>query len=133
MKTGSFPYTFFQGKVTPIEKATISIMTNGFQYGTGYFGGIRGYYNNNTKNLSLFRVDDHIKRFFNSANILGCALLYTQEQLEEILLQLVKKNRPQTDCYFRLYAYVGNTELGPNLANVTLDVGIYMIPLQEYM
>ncbi len=133
MKTGSFPYAFFQGKVVPIENAKISIMTNGFQYGTGYFGGIRGYYNKNTKHISLFRIDDHIKRFFNSANILGCMLHYTEEQLREIILQLVKKNKPQTDCYLRLYAYVGNTELGPNFANVTLDVGIYMIPLQEYM
>ena len=133
MKTGSFPYSFFQGKTVPIEDAKISVMTNGFQYGTGYFGGIRGYYNGEEKNISLFRIDDHIKRFFKSANIFGCGLPYTQEKMHEIILQLVKKNKPQTDCYLRLYAYVGNTELGPNLANVTLDVGIYMIPLQEYM
>jgi branched-chain amino acid aminotransferase len=133
MKTGSFPYAFFQGKIVPIEKAKISVMTNGFQYGTGFFGGIRGYYNKKEKYSSLFRIDEHIKRFFNSANILGCELPYTEGQLQEIILQLVKKNKPQTDCYLRLYAYVGNTELGPNLANVIFDVGIYMIPLQEYM
>jgi len=133
MKIDSFPYAFFQEKIVSIEKAKISVMTNGFQYGTGFFGGIRGYYNKSTKSLSLFRVDDHIKRFFNSANILGCELPYTQEQLHKIIVQLIKKNKPETDCYLRVYAYVGNTELGPNLANVTLDVGIYMIPLQEYM
>src|SRR5579863_8647837 len=104
MKTDSFPYAFFQGKIVPIEDAKISVMTNGFQYGTGYFGGIRGYYNNNKANhVSLFRIDDHIKRFFNSANMLGCMLPYTQKQFREITLELVEKNKPQTDCYIRVY------------------------------
>lgn len=133
MKTATFPYAFFQGNVVPIEDAKISIMTNSLQYGTGYFGGIRGYYNKERKMLSLFRIDDHFKRFLDSANILGCEFPYTQEQLREITMNLVKKNKPTTDSYVRLYAYVGNSELGPNLANVTLDFALYMIPLQEYM
>lgn len=133
MKTATFPYAFFQGNVVPIEDAKISIMTNSLQYGTGYFGGIRGYYNKERKMLSLFRIDDHFKRFLDSANILGCEFPYTQEQLREITVNLVKKNKPTTDSYVRLYAYVGNSELGPNLANVTLDFALYMIPLQEYM
>lgn len=133
MKTATFPYAFFQGNVVPIEDAKISIMTNSLQYGTGYFGGIRGYYNKERKILSLFRIDDHFKRFLDSANILGCEFPYTQEQLREITVNLVKKNKPTTDSYVRLYAYVGNSELGPNLANVTLDFALYMIPLQEYM
>ena len=133
MKTGSFPYAFFQGKIVPIEEAKISIMTNGFQYGTGYFAGIRGYYSQKEKTLSIFRLEDHYKRFLGSANILGCSLAYSHEELIKITLDLVKKNKPKTNAYFRPFAYVGNTELGPNLANITLDFGLYMIPLEEYM
>ena len=133
MKTGSFPYAFFQARIVPIEDAKISVMTNGFQYGTGYFAGIRGYYSEKEKSLSVFRLDDHYKRFLGSANILGCKLPYTREELKKITRDLVKKNKPQTNVYFRPFAYVGNTELGPNLANITLDVGLYMIPLEEYM
>lgn len=133
MKTDSFPYAFFQGKVVPIEDAKISIMTNGFQYGTGYFAGIRGYYSKKEKSLSVFRLDDHFKRFLGSANILGCKLHYTKEELIKITIDLINKNKPQTNAYFRPFAYVGNTELGPNLANITLDFGMYMIPLEEYM
>src|SRR6266568_2147359 len=86
MKTGAFPYAFFQGKIVPIEDAKISIMTNGFQYGTGYFAGIRGYYSQEKKYLSIFRLDDHYKRFLGSANILGCKLAYSQEDLKKITL-----------------------------------------------
>jgi len=133
MKTGSFPYAFFQGKIVPIEEAKISIMTNGFQYGTGYFAGIRGYYSQNEKSLNIFRLDDHYKRFLGSAKILGCKLAYNHDELKKITLDLVKKNKPNTNAYFRPFAYVGNTELGPNLANSTLDFALYMIPLEEYM
>ncbi len=133
MKTGSFPYAFFQGKIVPIEDAKISIMTNGFQYGTGYFAGIRGYYSPSEKSLSIFRLDDHYKRFLGSANILGCKLGYSHAELKKITLDLVKKNMPTSNAYFRPFAYVGNTELGPNLANITLDFALYMIPLEEYM
>src|SRR5271154_5586902 len=115
MKTDSFPYAFFQGKIVPIEDAKISIMTNGFQYGTGYFAGIRGYYSQKEKSLSIFRLDDHYKRFLGSANILGCKLPYSHAELKKLTLELVKKNKPKTNAYFRPFAYVGNTELGPNL------------------
>lgn len=133
MKTGSFPYAFFQGKIVLIEDAKISIMTNGFQYGTGYFGGIRGYYNEKEKFISFFRIDDHYKRFITSANILGCKLPYTHAEFKKITLDLIKKNKPNKNAYLRPFAYVSNTELGPNFANITLDFGLYMIPLEEYM
>jgi branched-chain amino acid aminotransferase len=133
MKTGSFPYAFFQGKIVPIEDAKISIMTNGFQYGTGYFGGIRGYFNEKEKFISFFRIDDHYKRFLSSANIFGCKFPYTHAELKKITFDLIKKNKPMNNVYLRPFAYVGNTELGPNFANVTLDFGLYMIPREEYM
>jgi branched-chain amino acid aminotransferase len=133
MKTGSFPYAFFEGKTVKIEDAKVSIMTNALQYGTAIFGGIRGYYNADDKAVYVFRLDDHYKRFLSSVRILGCAFPYDKEQLKKITLDLIEKNAPTTDAYLRPYAYVGNHELGPNLANVTLDFSLHMIPLGEYL
>lgn len=133
MKTDTYPYAFFQGEIRPLEEAKVSIMTNALQYGTGVFGGIRGYYNADEKVLSVFRVDDHYKRFLSSINILGCDFPYSHKQLKQITMDLIKKNVPKNNAYFRPFAYVGNTELGPNLANTTLDFAMYMIPLEEYM
>ncbi len=133
MKTGSFPYAFFQGKVVPIEDAKVSIMTNALQYGTGFFGGIRAYYNEGDKAAYVFRLDDHIARFLNSAKLLDVKMPYDHAFLKQTVLDLIKKNKPNTDAYLRPFAYVGNTELGPNLANTTMDFALYMIPLKEYM
>lgn len=133
MKTGSFPYTYFQGKVIKIEDAKVSIMTNALQYGTGIFGGIRGYYNKKKDSIYIFRIEDHYKRFLSSVNILGVNFPYDINQLQEITFDLIKKNTPKTDFYLRPFGYVGHTELGPNLAHTTLDFALYMIPLGEYL
>lgn len=133
MKTGSFPYAFFKGKVIPIEQAQVSIMTNALQYGTGFFAGVRAYYNENDKAAYVFRLDDHVTRFLNSAKLLDVKMPYGHDALKQIILDLIKKNQPDTDVYLRPFAYVGNTELGPNLANTTMDFALYMIPLKEYM
>lgn len=133
MKTQAFPYAFFEGQFTKIEDAKVSIMTNALQYGTAFFGGIRGYYNPEEKAIYVFRIDDHIKRFLSAANIFGCDFPYTKDELKQIALDLIKKNAPQKNAYLRPFAYVGNTNLGPNLADTTLDFALYMIPLEEYL
>jgi branched-chain amino acid aminotransferase len=133
MKTGSFPKAFFQGKVVNIEDAKVSIMTNALQYGTGFFGGIRAYYDEADKASYVFRLDDHITRFLNSAMLLDVKMPYDHTELKKIIIDLIKQNKPETDAYLRPFAYVGNDELGPNLAGITMDFALYMIPLKEYM
>ena len=133
MKVQAFPYAFFQDEFVNIEDAKVSIMTNALQYGTAIFGGIRAYYNAVDKAAYVFRLDDHYQRLLSSAKILGCPIPYTQAQLKDTTIELISKNQPTADAYLRPYAYVGNTELGPNLANTTLDFALYMIELNEYL
>lgn len=108
-------------------------MTNALQYGNAVFGGIRGYYHAEQKAMYAFRVDDHYKRLLSASRIIGCGLPYSAEKLKDITVELIKKNKPTTDAYLRMFAYAGHTELGPNLANTTLDFSLYMIPLGEYL
>lgn len=130
----NFSYCFFNNKFTNIENAKVSIMTNALQYGTGIFGGIRGYYNKNTNSIFIFRLEDHYKRFLKSLKILGVKIDYQLSQLKEITVELVEKNQPKTDCYFRPFAYAGSTSISPNLAeNNHFDFSLYMIPLGDYL
>ncbi|HLH71745.1 MAG TPA: branched chain amino acid aminotransferase, partial [Chloroflexota bacterium] len=39
------PQAYFRGQFVPLAEANISIMTHAFNYGTGCFEGIRGYWN----------------------------------------------------------------------------------------
>jgi hypothetical protein len=54
---------YFEGEIIPIEQATVSITCNTLHYGTGCFGGLRGYWNDDHRQLYLFRVRDHYRRF----------------------------------------------------------------------
>jgi branched-chain amino acid aminotransferase len=133
MKVQEFPYTFFKGKIVKTAEAVVPINTNALQYGTAVFGGMRGYYSAKNNAISVFRIDDHYTRFLSSIKIFDCAFPYTVADLKKITLDLLQKNNPSTDVYFRPFAYVGHTELGPNLAESKLDFALYMIPLGEYL
>lgn len=134
LQTTSLPYTFFQGKVVPVEKANVNIQTNALQYGTAIFAGIRGYYNKKEGHISIFRLEDHFERFLNSLKIIGVKLEYSHADLVDITKKLVKKNKPKTDTYIRPYAYAGSLNLSPNLErDSTFDFAEYMIPLGDYL
>lgn len=128
-----FPFAFFEGKIVPTEIAKVNIMTNALQYGNGVFGGLRGYTSFDRKQAYIFRMTDHYKRFLNSLKILKKSIRYDQNQLMQITVELARKNNPQTDCYFRPFAYATDYEISPDLANLTFEFALYMIPLGEYL
>lgn len=130
----TFPFIFFENNIVKAEDAKVSIMTHALQYGTGVFGGMRGYYNKEKGYLSIFRMKDHYKRFLQSLNILGVQFPYSQKELEKITLDLVKKNNPQTDVYFRPFAYESSTYVAPSFpVDSQFAFSLYMIPLGDYL
>lgn len=129
----SFPFAFFEGQMVPVELARVNIMTNALQYGNAIFGGIRGYVADNKKSIHIFRLSDHYERFLNSLKIINKSIRYDARQLADITIELARKNRPATDCYFRPFAYGKNYELSPDLSKLDFEFALYMIPLGEYL
>ena len=83
-------YAFFDGKIVPIEEAKVSVMTHAFNYGTGVFGGLRGYWNDDEDQLYVFRPLDHFERLIQSASLLRIRIPYTAAELNEILNNLLR-------------------------------------------
>lgn len=134
MAVSDFGFAFFENEIVPLEQARVSIMTNALQYGTGVFGGIRGYYESGNSYISVFRPEDHFQRILDSLKILGVTVKYSRDDLMEILTQLVSKNSPRKNCYIRPFAYASSPELSPNLVrDQVFQVAIYMIPLDDYL
>lgn len=134
MNNKTFPYAFFESKFVKTEQAKLSIMTNSVQYGIGVFDSVRGYYNKERKNISLFTMSDHYKRLLTSIKIVGAEIPYVTKELEQITIELVKKNKPTTDVYFRPYAYAPGYGVSPDMyANSKFDFALYMITLGEYL
>ncbi|MBT7015954.1 MAG: branched chain amino acid aminotransferase, partial [Anaerolineae bacterium] len=63
-------YAYFKGEIVPYAEAKVGILTHALNYGTGVFGGVRAYKNDDNGKLYLFRPYDHYKRFLNSCKMM---------------------------------------------------------------
>ncbi len=126
-------YAFFEGKIVPIEEAKIDIRTNALQYGTAVFEGIRSYWNQKTKTSYVFRMEDHYKRLLLNSRIMMIEIKYSIQELCDITIELLKKEKYTEDCYVRPFAYNSGLNIGPKLIGNKQDLFIYSIPLGEYL
>jgi branched-chain amino acid aminotransferase len=104
-------YIWFDGKLIPLDKAKIPVTTHAIHYGTSIFEGIRAYWN--SKNLYVFRLNDHVKRFRNSGKFYNITLNFSDRQIEKAVIDLCKKNKIKKSCYIRPFYFVG--QYGINL------------------
>ena len=104
-------YVWFDGKFLLLENAKVPVTTHAIHYGTSIFEGIRAYWN--SKNLYVFRLKEHIKRFRNSGNFYNMSLNFSDKQIENAIINLCKKNKIRKSCYIRAFYFVG--QYGINL------------------
>ncbi|PJZ46898.1 branched-chain amino acid transaminase [Leptospira brenneri] len=133
MAQNSFPYTYFEGKIVPSEDAKVSVQTHALQYGTAVFGGIRGYYNEAKKNLYVFRLPEHCKRLVNSTKIMQLQIKITPEEIQSIILDLLRKNEVKQNVYLRPFIYTSALQLSPRFHDVNADITIYALKLDDYL
>lgn len=126
-------YAYFQGKIVPIEEAKVSVMTHALHYGTGAFGGIRAYWNEEQEQLYIFRPLDHFKRVLNSGKLLLMDLPYTPQSLLDILLELLRKEGYRTDTYIRPLIYKSSSGIGVRLHNLDCDLTMFALPFGSYI
>ena len=126
-------YAFFEGKMVPIEDAKVSIMIHGLNYGTGCFEGIRAYWNEEEKQLYVFRMPEHYKRFRNSCRILLIDLPYAVDDLGQITLDLLRRESFQEDTYIRPLAFKSAEGIGVRLQGVPDTFAMFAVPFGRYI
>jgi branched-chain amino acid aminotransferase len=124
---------YHRGKIVPYEQATVPVLTHGLNYGTGCFGGIRGYYNQEEDQVFVFRPGDHFQRFLNSARLLCMDLGVTEEDLINITLELVRAEGYKEDIYIRPLAYKADQIIGVRLHNLSDEFSIVALPYGSYV
>ena len=100
---------WFNGELVEWRSATTHVLTHTLHYGMGVFEGVRAY--ETPDGPASFRLQDHTKRLFNSAKIVGMQLPFTEEQINRAHIDVVKANN-LVSCYFRPMAYYGSGKLG---------------------
>ncbi|MFA5839352.1 MAG: branched-chain amino acid transaminase [Candidatus Margulisiibacteriota bacterium] len=126
-------FAFFKGEIVPFEKATISIMTHAFNYGTGCFEGIRGYWNEDQKQMYIVKLKEHYDRLIKSAKTLKIKISYSVPELVKLTCDLVRQNGYQQDVYIRPLAYKSESKIGLGLHNLEDDFAIFLAPFGEYL
>ncbi len=125
---------FFRGQYVPLSEAKVSVMTHALHYGTGVFEGIRGNWNEEKGAVFIFRLREHYERLLRGCRLLMLDIPYSLDQLCEITVELVQRNRHQQDIYIRPLAYK-SAELIANLKLQELDSDFTLItvPFGSYL
>ena len=115
-------YIWMDGKLIPWDEANVHILTHTLHYGNGVFEGTRAY---QTKDgLAIFRLQDHTKRLLNSAKITMIKSPYSQKELEDAQINLLKSNEFKSNVYIRPLIYLGYGVMGLYHINAPVNVAI---------
>ncbi|MED0758918.1 branched-chain amino acid transaminase [Aneurinibacillus thermoaerophilus] len=99
-------YISLNGRITPYEEAKIHVSSVAMKYGASVFEGIRGYWNEEQKELYLFALEQHLKRLLDSMNLMGMEHDYSVDKLIFQVEEIVKANQLKQDCYIRVAASI---------------------------
>jgi branched-chain amino acid aminotransferase len=116
---------WMNGKLVPFKNAKVHVLTHALHYSTAVFEGIRCY--NTPKGSAIFRLPEHVDRFFNSAKMYSMKMPYNKKQITDAIIKTVK-NSTLKECYIRPIAYYGYGELGLTPTQNKVDVAIACWP-----
>lgn len=98
---------FIDGEFFDKENAKISVFDHGLLYGDGVFEGIRFYAGR------VFRLDEHIRRLYDSARAIAMEIPMSREEMTDAVLATIRANDLR-DGYVRLVVTRGTGDLGLN-------------------
>ena len=101
---------WLDGKLIPWDQANVHVLTHTLHYGLGVFEGIRCYKLEDGRS-AIFRLEEHIRRLFDSALICMLPMPYSQQEIVEACLETVRANHLD-ECYLRPIAFMGDGEMG---------------------
>jgi branched-chain amino acid aminotransferase len=121
---------WMDGELVAWDEAKVHILTHSLHYGLGVFEGIRAY--ETSAGPAVFRLTAHMKRLFNSAQILMVDIPFTLEEMIEATKETVRVNGLKS-CYIRPLAYLGYGEMGLNPLLSPVQVSIAVWPWGAYL
>lgn len=111
---------WLDGKLLKWDEGQVHVMTHALHYGLGVFEGIRAYKTHDGR-LAVFRLREHIRRLLDSAHIIQLKIPYSEDELVEACLDLLRKQKAQfaNGAYLRPVAFMGDGAMGLGAVNPT--------------
>jgi len=121
---------WMDGRFVDWNEAKIHVLTHTLHYGLGVFEGLRCY--KGEKGSAVFRLKEHVKRLFDSAQIVQIKIPYSPKEIEEAILGTVKVNRLQ-ECYIRPIVFIGYGDMGLYVQKNPIQIAIAAWPWGTYL
>jgi branched-chain amino acid aminotransferase len=116
---------WLNGEFRPKADASVSVFDHGLLYGDGCFEGIKCW------DGKVFKLREHIQRFYDSCHYLNIRLVQTQEEMSDICLKTLAINELHEGiAYVRLVATRGPGDLGINPRKCKGDPTVFCIASQ---
>jgi len=112
---------WMNGKLVPFKNAKVHVLTHALHYSTSIFEGIRCY--DTPEGSAIFRLPEHIDRFFNSAKMYSMKMPYSKKKISDGIVSTVNASKLK-QCYIRPLAYYGYGTMGLTPTNNKVDVSI---------
>ena len=106
---------WMNGDLLEWSDAKIHVLTHTLHYGTGVFEGVRAY--ETSTGPAIFRLEDHTKRLFDSAKLIGMKIPYSAEELNSAQVEIVKINNLD-NAYIRPMCFYGSEGMGLRADNL---------------
>ncbi len=126
----STPWIWNDGEFIRWEDATLHVMAHVVHYGSSVFEGVRCY--STPEGPAIFRLDDHISRFFDSCRIYRMELACTKDELAAACHELVRRNELE-ECYIRPVSIRGYGAAGLNPEASPVETYVVCWPWGAYL
>ena len=121
---------WFDGKWVDWMDATIHVMSHVVHYGSSVFEGIRCYSTPNGP--SVFRLQAHIRRLFDSAKIYRMPIPFSQAEIIQACKEVVKINHYDS-AYIRPIVFRGYKALGVDPSKCPVNVVVATLNWGRYL
>ena len=110
-------WIWMNGEFIPWKNATSHIISQGLHYASAVFEGERCY------DGKIFKSEEHTKRFFKSAEIIGIKIPFSENEINTAKNELIAKMKYK-NCYVRPLAWRGGDQMGISTSNSNINVAI---------
>jgi len=121
---------WFNGKFIDWWDAKVHVMVHALHYGTSFFEGIRCY--DNPSGPAIFRLKEHIQRFFDSAKIYRTEIPFSMDELMQASIEIIKVNKLRS-AYIRPLVFRGYNTLGVDPTKCPVEVIIGVLNWGQYL
>src|SRR2546427_3589317 len=123
---------YLDRRFMPMEEAKISIATHAFNYGTGCFEGIRGYWNAEREEVYLVKLQKHFQRLLNSTRLFRIDIGHDLQQLCDVAIEVVRRSAYREDVYIRPIAYKASPVIKVGLLHLQDAFCCFTAPMGSY-